>query len=78
MEVNDLLEAIHEWRKKNKRNNPTMIKINPAYFHELMSDEYKNQYNNIELFEDENRIIGHKFRGIPLPITNEVETFEIV
>ncbi len=78
MEVNELLEEIHKWRKKNKTNEPTMIKISPDSFHELMSDEHKNGYHNIELYEVDNRIIGHKFRGIPLPITDEVETIEIV
>jgi hypothetical protein len=75
MEVKGLLKALAVWEIE-KEKTPKVIKISPQKFHELASDKESLKY--LGLFEDDKGIICHKFIDLPLVITKEVETLEIV
>lgn len=76
MNCNQLLEAIHEWRKeRNGLEYPSVIEIHYDTFNKLMSD--KKSLEHVELLEDDSRIIGHQFNKIPLAKTKDVEGIKI-
>lgn len=71
----EVRKAIRDY-DRNNYERPSVIIASMSVSHGLLADKEADEY--MELYQDDHRVIGHKFDGIPLVSLNNAEGYELL